>query len=144
MALATGDKSPSSEQSTSIHNTLMQYLVNVGKSSEGSEHFYNIKTSDNDDKDVGVKEFHVQESAKLVNNVSKVEQPLVVRIKAKMQEMKEKQLQESIGNGDTNSHICKVCFESSTASLLLPFRHFCCSTGLYLGWMRLLLLLGVS
>ncbi|KAI3893024.1 hypothetical protein MKX03_026295 [Papaver bracteatum] len=96
-----------------------------GKSSEGSEHVYNIKTSDNDDKDVGVKEFHVQESANTVNNVSKVEQPLVVRLKAKMQEMKEKQLQESIGNGDTNSHICKVCFESATASLLLPCRHFC-------------------
>ncbi|MCL7036992.1 hypothetical protein MKW94_023706 [Papaver nudicaule] len=96
-----------------------------GKSSEGSEHVYNYKTGDNDEKNVGVKELQVQESAKPVNNVNKVEQPLVVRLKAKMQEMKEKQLQESIGNGDTNSHICKVCFESSTASLLLPCRHFC-------------------
>ena len=44
---------------------------------------------------------------------------------ARMQEMKEKEL-KYLGNGDVNSHICKVCFESPTAAILLPCRHFCC------------------
>ncbi|KAF9676069.1 hypothetical protein SADUNF_Sadunf09G0100100 [Salix dunnii] len=52
------------------------------------------------------------------------EEPLVVRLKARMQEMKEKEL-KSLGNGDANSHVCKVCFESPTAAILLPCRHFC-------------------
>ncbi|XP_048233983.1 kinesin-like protein KIN-7D, mitochondrial isoform X2 [Ricinus communis] len=52
------------------------------------------------------------------------EEPLVVRLKARMQEMKEKEL-KYLGNGDANSHMCKVCFESPTAAILLPCRHFC-------------------
>ncbi|EPS69031.1 hypothetical protein M569_05730 [Genlisea aurea] len=49
-------------------------------------------------------------------------EPLVVRLKARMQEMKEKEVRY----GDVNSsHLCKVCFESSTAAILLPCRHFC-------------------
>ncbi|EOA15945.1 hypothetical protein CARUB_v10004039mg [Capsella rubella] len=52
------------------------------------------------------------------------EEPLVARLKARMQEMKEKEM-KSQANGDTNSHICKVCFESPTAAILLPCRHFC-------------------
>lgn len=44
-----------------------------------------------------------------------------------MQEMKEKEL-KYIGNGDANSHVCKVCFESPTAAILLPCRHFCCKS----------------
>ncbi|XP_065865428.1 kinesin-like protein KIN-7D, mitochondrial [Euphorbia lathyris] len=52
------------------------------------------------------------------------EEPLVVRLKARMQEMKEKEL-KYLGNGDGNSHMCKVCFESPTAAILLPCRHFC-------------------
>lgn len=42
-----------------------------------------------------------------------------------MQEMKEKELMH-LPNGDANSHVCKVCFESTTAAMLLPCRHFCC------------------
>ncbi|XP_061368414.1 kinesin-like protein KIN-7D, mitochondrial isoform X2 [Gastrolobium bilobum] len=52
------------------------------------------------------------------------EETLVVRLKARMQEMKEKEL-NYLGNGDANSHVCKVCFESPTAAILLPCRHFC-------------------
>ncbi|KAL0891728.1 hypothetical protein Bca101_015711 [Brassica carinata] len=52
------------------------------------------------------------------------EEPLVARLKARMQEMKEKEMR-SQANGDANSHICKVCFESPTAAILLPCRHFC-------------------
>ncbi|KAL8540178.1 hypothetical protein ACS0TY_001670 [Phlomoides rotata] len=51
------------------------------------------------------------------------EEPLVVRLKARMQEMKEKELRYTM-NGDANSHVCKVCFESPTAAMLLPCRHF--------------------
>ncbi|XP_022932513.1 kinesin-like protein KIN-7D, mitochondrial isoform X2 [Cucurbita moschata] len=51
-------------------------------------------------------------------------EPLVVRLKARMQEMKEKDL-KCLGNVDTNSHMCKVCFELPTAAILLPCRHFC-------------------
>ncbi|KAJ8571020.1 hypothetical protein K7X08_037992 [Anisodus acutangulus] len=52
------------------------------------------------------------------------EEPLVVRLKARMQEMKEKE-HRYLGNSDANSHVCKVCFESPTAAMLLPCRHFC-------------------
>lgn len=52
------------------------------------------------------------------------EEPLVLRLKARMQEMKEKEL-KYLGNGDANSHMCKVCFETPTAAILLPCRHFC-------------------
>ncbi|XP_058098697.1 kinesin-like protein KIN-7D, mitochondrial [Magnolia sinica] len=51
-------------------------------------------------------------------------EPLVVRLKAQMREMKEKEL-EPLGNGDANSHVCKVCFEAPTTAILLPCRHFC-------------------
>ncbi|XP_024979643.1 kinesin-like protein KIN-7D, mitochondrial [Cynara cardunculus var. scolymus] len=47
------------------------------------------------------------------------EDPHVARLKARMQEMKEKEV-----NGDANLHVCKVCFESPTAAMLLPCRHF--------------------
>ncbi|KAH1242244.1 Kinesin-like protein KIN-7D, mitochondrial [Glycine max] len=59
------------------------------------------------------------------------EEPLVVRLKglgreegkeriktARMQEMKEKEL-KYLGNGDANSHVCKVCFESPTTCVNL-------------------------
>lgn len=60
---------------------------------------------------------------KQIHDGSELE-PFVVRLKARMQEMKEKKL-EALGNDDTNSHVCKVCFEAPTATLLLPCRHFC-------------------
>ncbi|CAN1320121.1 Kinesin-like protein KIN-7D, mitochondrial [Linum perenne] len=59
-----------------------------------------------------------------VSDEMQKEEPLVVRLKARMQEMKEKEAKHS-GNGEANSHICKVCFESATAAILLPCRHFC-------------------
>ncbi|KAL4348245.1 hypothetical protein GQ457_17G002330 [Hibiscus cannabinus] len=62
-------------------------------------------------------------SSKPANGTPK-EEPPVVRLKARMQEMKENEL-KSIGNGDAHSHSCKVCFESPTAAILLPCRHFC-------------------
>ncbi|XVE67033.1 hypothetical protein DITRI_Ditri08aG0127800 [Diplodiscus trichospermus] len=71
-----------------------------------------------------LKERQVSEvSSKPANEILK-EEPLVVRLKARMQEMKEKEL-KFLGNGDANSHTCKVCFESPTVAILLPCRHFC-------------------
>ncbi|GMJ06911.1 kinesin 7.4 [Hibiscus trionum] len=61
-------------------------------------------------------------SSKPANGTPK-EEPLVVRLKARMQEMKEKEV-KSVGNGDAHSHLCKVCFKSPTAAILLPCRHF--------------------
>ncbi|OIT22692.1 PREDICTED: kinesin-like protein KIN-7D, mitochondrial isoform X1 [Nicotiana attenuata] len=49
---------------------------------------------------------------------------LVARLKARMQEMKEKE-HRYLGNVDANSHVCKVCFESPSSAMLLPCRHFC-------------------
>ncbi|VAH05135.1 unnamed protein product [Triticum turgidum subsp. durum] len=51
-------------------------------------------------------------------------EPLLVRLKAKIQEMKEKET-DPLSDKDGNSHVCKVCFESATAAVLLPCRHFC-------------------
>ncbi|KAJ9132809.1 hypothetical protein P3X46_033642 [Hevea brasiliensis] len=70
-----------------------------------------------------LKERQVSDASKPPDENPK-EEPLVVRLKARMQEMKEKEL-KCLGNGDANSHMCKVCFESATAAILLPCRHFC-------------------
>ncbi|KAL8156351.1 kinesin-like protein KIN-7D, mitochondrial isoform X2 [Apium graveolens] len=51
------------------------------------------------------------------------EEPLVARLKARMKEMKEKVL--SLPNEDIYSHLCKICFESTTTAMLLPCQHFC-------------------
>ncbi|PWA54649.1 kinesin motor family protein [Artemisia annua] len=69
-----------------------------------------------------VKERQVLDVSQTAHDVPK-EEPLVARLKARMQEMKEKEV-NYVGNGDANSHVCKVCFESPTAAMLLPCRHF--------------------
>ncbi|XP_066373596.1 kinesin-like protein KIN-7K, chloroplastic [Miscanthus floridulus] len=51
-------------------------------------------------------------------------EPLLVRLKAKIQEMKEKDT-DPLSDKDGNSHVCKVCFIAATAAVLLPCRHFC-------------------
>ncbi|XP_074275441.1 kinesin-like protein KIN-7D, mitochondrial [Silene latifolia] len=68
------------------------------------------------------KEAQPLEVNKLVQDAPR-EEPLVARLKARMQEMKEKE--KHMTNGETNSHQCKVCYESPTAAILLPCRHFC-------------------
>ncbi|KAL7125417.1 hypothetical protein ABFS83_14G115800 [Erythranthe nasuta] len=75
------------------------------------------------DKDPIMKDKEAPDNSMAASNIPK-DEPLVVRLKARMQEMKEKELRYS-GNGDANSHVCKVCFESPTATMLLPCRHFC-------------------
>ncbi|KAF5954763.1 hypothetical protein HYC85_007619 [Camellia sinensis] len=93
-----------------------------GRHIDGINHVNDPKL-DVDSKDTVLKERRVADVTKPTQDVSK-EESLVVRLKARMQEMKEKELKFS-GNGDANSHVCKVCFESPTATMLLPCRHFC-------------------
>lgn len=81
------------------------------------------KTIEMEKKDTVLKEVQILDVSKPGQDIVK-EEPLVVRLKARMQEMKDKELRH-LGNGDANSHVCKVCFESSTAAILLPCRHFC-------------------
>ncbi|KAI3702542.1 hypothetical protein L6452_28283 [Arctium lappa] len=71
-----------------------------------------------------IKERQVSDVSQTAYGVTK-EEPLVARLKARMQEMKEKEKEANyIGNGDANSHVCKICFESPTTTMLLPCRHF--------------------
>ncbi|XP_028080239.1 kinesin-like protein KIN-7D, mitochondrial isoform X2 [Camellia sinensis] len=93
-----------------------------GRHIDGINHVNDPKL-DVDSKDTVLKERRVADVTKPTQDVSK-EESLVLRLKARMQEMKEKELKFS-GNGDANSHVCKVCFESPTATMLLPCRHFC-------------------
>ncbi|CAK9315924.1 unnamed protein product [Citrullus colocynthis] len=93
------------------------------RQNSGRENAIETKTDDNE----AVAIF--KEDADPVDDLKKPEEiceeePLVVRLKARMQEMKEKDL-KCLGNVDTNSHMCKVCFELPTAAILLPCRHFC-------------------
>ncbi|PPD91154.1 hypothetical protein GOBAR_DD11890 [Gossypium barbadense] len=93
------------------------------QNSHGMDNVEDPKANNTESNNV-LKERQVSEvSSKPANEIPK-EEPLVVRLKARMQEMKEKEL-KSLGNGDANSHVCKVCFESPTAAILLPCRHFC-------------------
>ncbi|KAL2469337.1 Kinesin motor family protein [Forsythia ovata] len=82
-----------------------------------------LKLDDTDLKNPILKGREAQDHATQVSNISK-EESLVVRLKARIQEMKEKELGYT-GNGDANSHVCKVCFESPAAAMLIPCRHFC-------------------
>ncbi|XP_041015166.1 kinesin-like protein KIN-7D, mitochondrial isoform X2 [Juglans microcarpa x Juglans regia] len=92
------------------------------RNGEGTEFISDPKTNVPETNKV-LKESEVLDVSNLADEIPK-EEPLVVRLKARMQEMKEKEL-KYLGNGDANSHICKVCFESPTAAILLPCRHFC-------------------
>ncbi|CAJ2679355.1 unnamed protein product [Trifolium pratense] len=91
------------------------------KSADGDTHTNDPKSNDIESNIISREQ--ILDVSKLDNETPK-EEPLVVHLKARMQDMKEKELKH-LGNGDANSHVCKVCFESSTAAMLLPCRHFC-------------------
>ncbi|XP_054787623.1 kinesin-like protein KIN-7D, mitochondrial [Prosopis cineraria] len=74
--------------------------------------------------DIGSNNVPMEQVSDVLKSDVPKDESLVVRLKARMQEMKEKEL-NYLGNGDANSHVCKVCFESPTAAVLLPCRHFC-------------------
>ncbi|CAK8569290.1 unnamed protein product [Lathyrus sativus] len=94
---------------------------NIDKKIDGAQNFNDRKTNDSECNFVSKEQ--LLDVSKPHGEIPK-EEPLVVRLKARMQEMKEKEL-KYLGSGDANSHICKVCFESPTAAILLPCRHFC-------------------
>ncbi|XP_057436737.1 kinesin-like protein KIN-7D, mitochondrial isoform X1 [Lotus japonicus] len=94
---------------------------NIDKKYDGAENINDRKTNGIESNNVPKEQ--LLDVSKPDDGIPK-EEPLVVRLKARMQEMKEKEL-KYIGNGDANSHVCKVCFESPTAAILLPCRHFC-------------------
>ncbi|XP_042002827.1 kinesin-like protein KIN-7D, mitochondrial isoform X3 [Salvia splendens] len=100
----------------------MQETKVIGTQNEDAGQLGDAK-SDGGHKDPPLQNRQIQENS-IASSVVAKEEPLVVRLKARMQEMKEKELRHS-GNGDANSHVCKVCFESPTATMLLPCRHFC-------------------
>ncbi|GAU49101.1 hypothetical protein TSUD_90520, partial [Trifolium subterraneum] len=92
------------------------------KSGDGDTHTNDPKSNDIESNVISKEQ--ILDVSKQPDNETPKEEPLVVHLKARMQDMKEKELKH-LGNGDTNSHVCKVCFESSTAAILLPCRHFC-------------------
>ncbi|XP_031127100.1 kinesin-like protein KIN-7D, mitochondrial [Ipomoea triloba] len=93
------------------------------RQSDAVDSIYDPKNTDIDSKDPVSTEFQALDHQSPPPDIPK-EEPLVARLKARMQEMKEKE-HRYVGNGDANSHVCKVCFESPTAAMLLPCRHFC-------------------
>lgn len=105
--------------------------MNVEERSNHGVDLVGAKTNANDNSNVPKEALVPDELTKPLHsdsNQSTEVEPLVVRLKARMREMKEKE-HESLGNGDANSHVCKVCFESPTSAILLPCRHFClCKT----------------
>lgn len=94
---------------------------NMDKKNDGAQQLNGTKINDIESNTVPKEQLF--DAPKPDDEIPK-EEPLVVRLKARMQEMKEKEL-KYLGNGDANSHVCKVCFESPTAAILLPCRHFC-------------------
>ncbi|GAB2291768.1 Kinesin-like protein KIN-7D, mitochondrial [Dionaea muscipula] len=127
----------SKKREASLENDLASMWVLVAKLKKEGGGIPNLKGDERNNasdflsepkkNDVDVKD--VLKETRFVENIkpsldSSNEEPLVARLKARMQEIREKELQYN-GNVDANSHVCKVCFESSTAAILLPCRHFC-------------------
>ncbi|XP_022968894.1 kinesin-like protein KIN-7M, chloroplastic [Cucurbita maxima] len=93
------------------------------RQNSGTENDIDTKTDDNETITIFKEDADPVDDSKKSEETHE-EEPLVVRLKARMQVMKEKDL-KCLENVDTNSHTCKVCFELPTAAILLPCRHFC-------------------
>ncbi|KAG5047858.1 hypothetical protein JHK85_008961 [Glycine max] len=76
---------------------------NIDKKNDGAEHINNPKINDVESNIVPKEQ--LLDAPKPDDEMPK-DEPLVVRLKARMQEMKEKEL-KYLGNGDANSHVCK-------------------------------------
>lgn len=90
-------------------------ITNSTKENKGGKNFALVEKQASED---SVKSLSSEE------HTSPEFEPLLVRLKAKIQEMKEKDI-DPLSDKDGNSHVCKVCFESAAAAVLLPCRHFC-------------------
>ncbi|CAA2975310.1 kinesin KIN-7D, mitochondrial isoform X1 [Olea europaea subsp. europaea] len=93
------------------------------RQNDNRDRINDLKLEDTDLRDPILKGQQAEDHTTQLSDISK-EESLVVRLKARIQEIKEKEL-GCTGNGDANSHVCKVCFESPAASMLIPCRHFC-------------------
>ncbi|KAL2460089.1 Kinesin motor family protein [Abeliophyllum distichum] len=86
-----------------------QSVAQDSKISEGQnddiDRISDLRMDNADYKDAILKDTQAQDRRALASDISK-EEPLVVRLKARMQEMKEKELKHN-GNVDANSHVCK-------------------------------------
>ncbi|KAJ9561039.1 hypothetical protein OSB04_006199 [Centaurea solstitialis] len=98
------------------------YTTNDEGRAERNENVNETQLDNGDFNNPVLKERQVFDVQQIAYDVPK-EEPLVARLKARMQEMKEKEMKYNV-NGDANSHVCKVCFESPTTTMLLPCRHF--------------------
>ncbi|KAL7593627.1 hypothetical protein Lser_V15G34718 [Lactuca serriola] len=101
-----------------------QVVTDANVNSERNENVNEVRMENGDFNNQVLKERQVLDVVQQVVHDVPKEEPLVARLKARMQEMKEKELNYNNGNGDANSHVCKVCFESPTTTMLLPCRHF--------------------
>ncbi|XP_022870434.1 kinesin-like protein KIN-7D, mitochondrial [Olea europaea var. sylvestris] len=93
------------------------------RQNDNRDRINDLKLEDTDLRDPILKGQQAEDHTTQLSDISK-EESLVVRLKARIQEIKEKEL-GCTGNGDANSHVCKVYFESPAASMLIPCRHFC-------------------
>ncbi|KAL3614024.1 Kinesin-like protein KIN-7D, mitochondrial [Castilleja foliolosa] len=97
--------------------SVMQEYKDSGRHNEDTaEQTRDVKVDDVDHKDLIAEERGAQVNPVPASIIRK-EEPLVVRLKARMQEMKEKELRFS-GNGDANNHVCKC-----VNHVLLPARN---------------------
>ncbi|XP_016484522.1 kinesin-like protein KIN-7D, mitochondrial [Nicotiana tabacum] len=95
----------------------------VEKQNVGGDNMNDPKMNNSECNDHILDDGRTMDHATTVADILK-EDILVARLKARMQEMKEKE-HRYLGNADANSHVCKVCFESPSSAMLLPCRHFC-------------------
>ncbi|KAK6159515.1 hypothetical protein DH2020_006829 [Rehmannia glutinosa] len=85
--------------------SVMQESKVSGRQNNDTNQISELKVDDVDYKDPIVEERQAQDNS-IPPPIIPKEEPLVVRLKARMQEMKEKELRYT-GNGDANSHVCK-------------------------------------
>ncbi|XP_075501684.1 kinesin-like protein KIN-7D, mitochondrial isoform X2 [Primulina tabacum] len=93
------------------------------KHDEDTDRIREPKAADLEWRDQILEDRNARDVSMSASTVTK-DEPLVVRLKARMQEIKENQLRYT-ENGDGNSHVCRSCFETPCAAMLLPCHHFC-------------------
>ncbi|KAK6136706.1 hypothetical protein DH2020_029534 [Rehmannia glutinosa] len=103
--------------------SVMQESKVSGRQNNDTNQISDLKVDDVDYKDPIVEERQAQDNS-IPPPIIPKEEPLVVRLKARMQEMKEKELRYT-GNGDANSHVCK-----NPSVIIIDFVRFTIMRGL--------------
>ncbi|XP_073041385.1 kinesin-like protein KIN-7D, mitochondrial isoform X2 [Primulina eburnea] len=94
------------------------------KHDEDTDRIREPKAADLEWRDQILEDRNARDVSMSASTAATKDEPLVVRLKARMQEIKENQLRYT-ENGDGNSHVCRICFETPAAAMLLPCHHFC-------------------